>query len=120
MKPLQPRTVDDYLATLSEDKRAALERLRRTIASVAPDAEECIRYGVPTFLREGEMLVALGAGAKCCSFYAGAHPIRVHRDELTPYDLGVGTIRFQPGRALPDELVRKLVETRVAQRTAGR
>ena len=38
----KPKTIDDYLAALSNDKRAALERLRKTIRAAAPRAEECI------------------------------------------------------------------------------
>ncbi len=30
----QPKTIDEYLAALSNDKRAALERLRKTIRAV--------------------------------------------------------------------------------------
>jgi hypothetical protein len=44
-----PRTVDEYLAALSEDKRAALEKLRKTIRSAAPKAEECISYQIAAF-----------------------------------------------------------------------
>ena len=49
-----PNDVDAYLATLSPDKRAALQKLRRTIKAAAPKVEECISYGMPAFrLNEG-------------------------------------------------------------------
>lgn len=53
-------TIDEYLAVLSEDKRAALERLRRIIKSAAPKAQECISYQLPSFRQDG-MLVGFGA-----------------------------------------------------------
>jgi len=60
-------TIDEYLAPLSNEKRAALEKLRRAIQAAAPKAEECISYGVPAFRLGGRMLVAFGAAAKHCA-----------------------------------------------------
>ena len=45
----KPRTIDEYLAALSEDKRAAMEKLRKTIKAAAPQAEECISYQLAAF-----------------------------------------------------------------------
>lgn len=59
----KPKTIDEYLATVSADKRAALEKLRKTIRAVAPQAEERISYQLPAFRLDGRMLVALGAWA---------------------------------------------------------
>jgi len=64
----KPRTIDEYLAALSEDKRAALEKLRKTIRSAAPKAEECISYQIAAFRQNG-MLVGFGATATHCAFY---------------------------------------------------
>jgi uncharacterized protein YdhG (YjbR/CyaY superfamily) len=111
-------TVDTFLAHLSADKRAALEKLRRTIRTVVPNAEECISYGVPSFRLDGKLLVAYGAGTKHCAFYPGAHPIEVHKDELKAYSTSKGTVRFPADSPLPVALVRKMVKTRLAQHTA--
>jgi uncharacterized protein YdhG (YjbR/CyaY superfamily) len=115
---IQAQSVDDYLAALGGEQRKALEQLRKAILAAAPDAGECISYRIPTVRLGGKMLVAYGAAANHCAFYAGAHPIAVHRDELAAYDTGKGTIRFQAIRPLPAALVRKLVETRIAQHGA--
>ena len=56
----KPKTIDEYLAALSDDKRAALEKLRKVIRAAAPKAEECISYQLPAFRQNG-MLVAFGA-----------------------------------------------------------
>jgi uncharacterized protein YdhG (YjbR/CyaY superfamily) len=61
------------------------------------------------------MLLAFGAAANYCAFYAGALPLKVHEKELA-YDTSTGTIRFQTERPLPATLVRKLVRTRIAER----
>ncbi|MGZ3497489.1 MAG: iron chaperone [Vulcanimicrobiaceae bacterium] len=114
----KPQTIDEYLALLSNEKRAALEKLRRAIKSAAPKAEECISYRIPAFRLGGRMLVAFGAAANHCAFYAGAYPVKAHKDELKVYDTSKGTIRFQVDSPLPATLVRKLVKTRIAQYAA--
>jgi len=114
--PERPETIDQYLSTVSPEKRAALEKLRKDIKAAAPRAEECISYGIPTFRLDGKMLVSFGAAKKHCAFYAGAHPIRTHKAELKAYDTEKGTVRFGADPPLPTTLVRRLVKTRIAQR----
>jgi uncharacterized protein YdhG (YjbR/CyaY superfamily) len=114
----KPQTIDEYLAPLSNEKRAALEKLRRAIKSAAPKAEECISYQIPAFRLGGRMLVAFGAAANHCAFYPGAFPVQAHRHELKAYDTSKGTIRFQADSPLPAILVRKLVKTRIAEKAA--
>ena len=115
-KTASPRTIDEYLAPLSKDKRAALEKLRAAIKSAAPDAEECISYQIPTFRLDGKMLVSFAAATNHCALYPGALPIEAHQEELARYDTSKGTIRFSPEKPLPATLVRKLVKTGIAQR----
>ena len=62
--PAKPQTIDEYLAALSNEKRAALEKLRKAIKSAAPKAEECISYQIPTFRLNGRMLVSFAAELK--------------------------------------------------------
>ena len=114
----KPQTIDEYLAPLSNENRAALEKLRRAIKSAAPKAEECISYQLPTFRLGGRMLVSFAAWANHCAFYAGVHPLEAHKDELKAYETSKGTIRFQADKPLPATLVRRLVKTRIAERTA--
>jgi uncharacterized protein YdhG (YjbR/CyaY superfamily) len=111
---LLPQTIDEYLAPLSKEKRVALQKLRRAIKAAAPKAEECIAYQLPAFRLGGRMLVAFGAAANHCAFYAGSAPVEVHKHELKAYDTSKGTIRFQPDSPLPITLVRKLVKTQIA------
>ena len=115
----KPETIDEYLALLSDEKRAALQKLRRDIQSAAPRAEECISYKIPAFRLGGKLLVAFGAAAKHCAFYPGAYPVTACSDELEAYDTSKGTVRFPPNRPLPTALVRKLVKARIAERAAG-
>ena len=116
----KPQTIDEYLSSLSDEKRAALEKLRGAIKSAAPRAEECISYRIPAFRLDGRLLVAFGAAANHCAFYPGAFPVEAHHDELKAYDTSKGTIRFRADNPLPATLVRKLVKTRIAEQAAQR
>jgi uncharacterized protein YdhG (YjbR/CyaY superfamily) len=116
----KPQTIDEYLAPLSSEQRAALEKLRRAIKSAAPKAEECISYQLPSFRVGGRLLVSFGAWANHCAFYPGAHPVEAHKDGLKAWDTNKGSIRFQADRPLPATLVRKLVKTRIAEHAAKR
>jgi uncharacterized protein YdhG (YjbR/CyaY superfamily) len=115
MKASKPRTIDEYLSRVSEDKRAALQKLRKTIQSAAPKAEECISYQIPSYRQNG-MLVGFAAAANHCSFFLmSSSTIEAHKEELRGYDTSKGTIRFQPDKPLPAALVRKLVKARIAE-----
>ena len=114
----KPKTIDDYLAAVSPDKRAALEQLRKSIKAVAPKAEECISYQIPAFRHNG-MLVGFGATANHCSFFLmSSSTVEAHKEELKDYDTSKGTIRFQPDKPLPAALVRKLFKARIAENDA--
>ena len=116
----KPTTIDQYLAALSDDKRAALEKLRKIIRAAAPKAEECISYQLAAFRQDG-MLVAFGATANHCAFYLmSSSTLEAHKDELKDYDISKGTIRFQADKPLPVALVRKLVKARLAENAARR
>ena len=113
--PAKPTTIDEYLETLPEDQRATLQKLRKTIQSAAPQAEECISYSVPAFRLNGP-LVGFGAKANHCAFYLmSGSTVAAHQDELKGYDTSKGTIRFKPDKPLPATLVRKLVKARIAE-----
>jgi uncharacterized protein YdhG (YjbR/CyaY superfamily) len=110
-----PETPGDYLAALNDEKRRALEKLRKDIKAAAPRAEECISYGIPGFRLNGKLLASYGAAAKHCAFYPGA-TAQAFRKELKEYDTsGKGTIRFSANQPLPSALVRKIVKARIAQ-----
>jgi len=116
--PSNLTNIDEYLARVNEPQRTALEKLRRDIRAAAPAAEECISYDIPSYRVGSKLLVSFGAAREHCSFYPGSHPIRAHADELKGYDLAKGTIRFSADKPLPSALVKKLVKTRLAERSA--
>jgi uncharacterized protein YdhG (YjbR/CyaY superfamily) len=113
-KPVpEQKTFDGYLAALSVEQRAALEKLRKAIRTAAPEAEECISYGIPAFRLNGKFLVGLGAAATHCSFYPGS-TVQAYKKDLKGYDTSKGTVRFPASKPLPAALVREIVKTRIA------
>jgi uncharacterized protein YdhG (YjbR/CyaY superfamily) len=115
MKP-KVTTIEEYLATVKGERRAALEKLRRTIRGTVPDAEECISYRIPAFRLHGRIIAGFAATAKGCSYYpfSGA-TLRTLADELEGYEVTRGALHFGPAAPLPASLVRKLIATRVAE-----
>ena len=115
----KPKTVDEYIAGLSDEKKDALETLRATIRAAAPGAEEYISYQLPAFRLDGKPLVAFGATATHCAFYPmTGTTVDAFKEELEGYPTGKGTIRFQAAKPLPATLVRKLVKARIAENAA--
>jgi uncharacterized protein YdhG (YjbR/CyaY superfamily) len=117
----RPKSVEAYLKGLTGESRAAIQKLRETIADAVPQAEEGITYSMPGFKLGGRGLVCYAAFRDHYSFFpmSGA-AIDAHRDELADRVTGKGTIRFEYGERLPVGLVKKVVKSRVAELTAKR
>ena len=114
------RDVDDYLAALPEDARAALEKLRKTIKAAAPKAGEVISYQIPAYKHHG-LLVGFAALKDHCTFHIMSTEVtRAHAAELEGYKIGKASIRFAANKPLPAALVTKLVKARIAENEAGR
>lgn len=112
----KPNTIDEYLARLSADKRAALQKVRMAIRSAIPNGKECLAYGMPAFRLNGKCLVAFRAAANHCSFHpmSGA-TVAAHQADLAGYDTSTGTIRFEPSKPLPARLIARLVKARIEE-----
>jgi uncharacterized protein YdhG (YjbR/CyaY superfamily) len=114
----KPQTINEYLAKLSPERRVALNKLRRTIRTAFPRAEECISYGIPAFRLDGRVVAWFAAAAHHLSFFPGG-VLELFEEELKDYQTSKGTVRFQPDHPLPAGLVRRMINARIA-RTAAR
>ena len=111
-------TVDDYLAALPEGQRAVLERLRATIRTAAPGAEELISYRIPTYKYHGPV-VHFAAFKDHCSLIAVSRPILERfASELEGFRTSGTTIRFTAEHPLPPALVEAIVRARVEENEA--
>jgi uncharacterized protein YdhG (YjbR/CyaY superfamily) len=113
-------TIDEYIATFPRDVQAILEELRRTIRDEAPEAEETISYGIPTFDLNGRHLVHFAAYKNHVGFYPTSSGISAFRKELSTYEVSKGTVRFSIGEPLPLDLVKKIVRYRVKENLGKR
>ncbi|HEY5169686.1 MAG TPA: DUF1801 domain-containing protein [Thermoleophilia bacterium] len=115
-------TIDEYIADFPPETQAALEELRALIRASAPGATETISYAIPTFDLNGRHLVHFAGYAKHIGFYPIPSAMTAFAEELAPYKSGKGSAQFPLGRPLPADLIRRIVEFRVAEnlkRTSG-
>ena len=117
---ISAKSVDDYLASIPEESRAALEKIRQSIRSAAPDADEGFSYGIPAFRYKGRPIAGYAALKDHCSFFPmSSAVVSAHAAELKRYELSKGTIRFPINKPLPAALVKKLVKARIAEIERG-
>jgi uncharacterized protein YdhG (YjbR/CyaY superfamily) len=115
MKTTSVKNIDDYLATLPDNVRDMLEKLRQTIKAAAPKAEEVISYNMPAF-KYHSMLVYFSAFKNHCSLFpANSSLVAKMKEELKPFRTAKGTIQFTVDKPLPAALVRKIVKLRVKE-----
>ena len=109
-----PKSIDQYIAGYPPDVQAILEKIRLTIRKVAPDAQETIKYQLPTLTLKGN-LVHFGAFQKHIGFYPTPTGTAKFKKELSVYEGAKGSIRFPLDRPIPYALIRKIVKFRVKE-----
>lgn len=110
-----PKNVDEYIASVPEPSRTALNKMRTAIRSAVPaDATEVISYQIPAF-KHKRVLVWYAAFAKHCSLFPTAAVIEQFKDELKDLSTSKGTVKFPIDKPLPLTLIKRLVRARVAQ-----
>ena len=113
--PARSREVDTYLAGVEPAVRNALERLRITIRSTAPTAEEVMSYRIPTFKLHGPIAAYAAFPGHCGLYVMSPAVMNAFKDDVAPYLTGKVTLRFTPESPLPTALVKKLVKARMAE-----
>lgn len=108
------QTVDEYIASLPEKTQGLLQEMRKTIQQAAPEAKESISYGMPAYKLNGKPLVYFAAFARHIGFYATPTGHAAFTEDLKKYKQGKGSVQFPLSEPLPLELIRRIVEFRVA------
>jgi uncharacterized protein YdhG (YjbR/CyaY superfamily) len=117
---MSAKDADAYLAKLSADKRATLEKVRKAIRAAAPDAEEGMSYGMPAFI-QGKPIAGYSASAAHCSYFPMSGAITAGlADDLAKYEVSKGGFKFPIGKPPPAALIRKLVKARLAEIEAAK
>ena len=107
-------TIDEYIATFPAEVQKLLQEMRSTIRAAAPEAQEKISYQMPTFYLKGN-LVHFAAHQKHIGFYPAPTGIEAFQAELAVYKGAKGSVQFPIDQPLPLDLVRRIVEYRVAE-----
>lgn len=115
--PILSPEVDAYIAAVQpESARESLDYLRKIIHDEAPDAVECISYGMPGYKLKG-YLCGFAAFKNHCSLFPGGR-VELFLDKLGGYKVSKGTIQFPHGHFIPEPLIREIVRTCVEANAA--
>ena len=109
-----PTTIDDYIADFPKDIQVILKKIRATIKKAAPQAEEAIKYQMPTFVLEGN-LVHFAAFKNHIGFYPVSTGIEKFKKELSVYKGAKGSVQFPLDQPVPYELIGKITKFRVQE-----
>jgi len=112
-KMTTPRTIDEYIAASSPDSRPILQRIRKTIKEVAPNAQEIISYRMPA-LKQGKILVYFAAFKKHIGLFPPVGGDTTLMRDAAPYAGPKGNLQFPLGQRIPYGLIRRIVKHRVA------
>jgi uncharacterized protein YdhG (YjbR/CyaY superfamily) len=114
MKGAIAEDIDSYIAEFPDDIQKRLEQVRATIRKAAPKAEEAIKYAIPTFVLNGN-LVHFAAFKNHIGFYPAPTGMKAFEKDLAPYKQGKGSVQFPLDKPMPLALIAKIVKMRVKE-----
>jgi uncharacterized protein YdhG (YjbR/CyaY superfamily) len=116
MDKTSSKSVEDYIAAQAPAVRALLQRVRRTVRKAVPDAEESISYGIPTYKLHRRPVLYFAAWKEHYSLYpSNAQLVAAFRNELAPYEVEKGTIRFPLSGRVPLRLIAGIAKFRAQE-----
>src|SRR5262245_44472967 len=110
------KTVDAYIAGQEPDLRRALKKLRSIVRNALPGAEERISYQIPAYRLHGATVLYFAGWKEHYSLYpANNRFVAAFKDELEPYELSRGTIRFELSDPIPEDLITRIAKFRAKE-----
>lgn len=106
--------IDQYIVTFPAEVQEKLQELRKTISEEAPDAEEAMKYAMPTFVLNGN-LVHFAGYKHHIGFYPAPSGLKAFPEEIARYKNSKGAVQFPLDQPLPLDLVRRIVQFRVKE-----
>jgi uncharacterized protein YdhG (YjbR/CyaY superfamily) len=107
-----PKNIDEYISNFPNDVQEILQKIRKTIHNAAPDAQEAIKYQIPTFTLKGN-LIHFAAYKNHIGLYPAPRGAEEFKKELANYEGGKGTVQFPLDKPIPYDLIRRIVKFRV-------
>jgi uncharacterized protein YdhG (YjbR/CyaY superfamily) len=110
------KSVDEYIALQPKTAQRTLELVRTTIRKALPRAVELISYTMPTYKVDGRPVLYLAGWKRHYSLYpASAQLIARCKDDLAPYEVEKGTIRFPLSEPVPVRLIGRIAKLRARE-----
>jgi uncharacterized protein YdhG (YjbR/CyaY superfamily) len=110
------KSVDEYIASQPEAARGVLGRVRNTVRRAVPGAQEVISYQIPAYKLRGGPVVFFAGWKRHYSLYpATERVIAAYRDELAPFEVSKGTIRFPLSQPVPVRLIGRIAKFRAKE-----
>jgi uncharacterized protein YdhG (YjbR/CyaY superfamily) len=107
------KSVDEYIAMQPEAVQPVLGRVRSTIRKALPGADEVISYQMPAYKLNGTAVLHFAGWKHHYSLYpATARIVAALKDELRPYEVSKGTIRFPLFEPVPGKLIVRIAKLR--------
>ena len=109
-----PSNIDEYIASFPRDVQAVLNEIRKTIRKAAPDADEALKYRIPTFVLH-ENLVHFAAFKNHIGFYPTPSGVEAFKQELSRYEGAKGSVQFPIDKPMPLKLIDRIVKFRAKE-----
>ncbi|RYU97380.1 iron chaperone [Emticicia agri] len=108
------RNIDEYLIDFPEATQEILQKIRALVHELAPEAKEAIKYAIPTFVLNGN-LVHFAGYKNHIGFYPAPTGTEAFKEDLAPYKTGKGSVQFQLNEPIPYDLIKKIVQFRIGE-----
>jgi uncharacterized protein YdhG (YjbR/CyaY superfamily) len=110
------KSVDEYITLQPETAQGVLQRVRNTIRKALPEAEEVISYNIPAYKVHGARVLYFAGWKRHYSLYpATGQVVAAFKDDLAPYEIGKGTIRFPLSQSVPVKLIGRIAKFRAKE-----
>ncbi len=114
LKSIKPESIDQYIADFPKEVADVLQIVRETVRKAAPAAIETIKYAMPAFIQDGD-LVYFAAFKNHIGFYPAPTGHKAFEKALSVYKTGRGSVQFPLDRPMPLSLIGKIVRFRLQQ-----
>jgi uncharacterized protein YdhG (YjbR/CyaY superfamily) len=106
--------IDKYISVFPEDVKTRMQSIRELVHAMAPSATETIKYRMPTFVLNGN-LIHFAAFKNHIGLYPLPAALDHFKKDLSVYKTGKGSVQFPHSHPLPMKLIKKIVEFRLKE-----
>lgn len=105
--------ITDHINHAPASQQPYLEQMYQLIKNKLPDAEEQIKYGMPTF-NNGENIVHFAGNKNHIGFYPASKTMAHFAPKLTDYHFSKGALQLPYNEPLPVDLIEQMLDYRIS------